>query len=939
MKSIKRLICIVFMLLAWGCSSIPMDMHKPLADAPYVEKYQLSNGLDVYFSQTKKDADSIDFHLFVKAGSYQEQSHEAGYAHFIEHMAFNGSKHFPTGTLRPVLEKLGIDWGQHANAFTSRDWTRYDLSIKSLEATEIATISTVLGDWAFKNQFNLADVEKEKSIILEELRFSENELKNQDIQLSKKLTGNSHFWQRRPIGNKQSIMGATPEGLKAFYQRWYTVDNMALFIIAGDDTQWKTLKPKLEQQLGQEPYKKSAAKNKPIQSPTLEQCFIVKQHDKIVSPSVSVIWREPNTLLKTPLDYKHSILSFSVLIYLQDLLKQNLFKDIEINRQALDSYTQINQIALSSNSQNADNDLSLIITGLQHIENNLDEATFNRFKERLKQHFYQLPVGPQNLIEQLMQSTLHNSDQINEALLFRFKTPEIINTISLDEFKAQANEFRHSPNKCYSVALPSHEKKYQPKPRPMASIAAQSEQQTIEKQNVEKRDINDLRDLKPTRKETSEVSVITEKNIKNGHEIIFENGLKVVLYPDTQTKKQTETQIGVALTWQDGRSSLIGPDQLTARWLPNLLNTAHFTQNNLSVQQYFSKQRSLMTPIVDVDQRSLLISTNKQGFEKSMKGLAAILRGELIYSKQEVSKAKRRTLETINASLHHPSLQASQLIVNSLYQNHPALASPSLSSAEVQTRERILDVHKQLFSNLDKAVLAVYGDFDTKKLTSVLTNTLGSIETIKSNLAPTTLVKLDPKAPHYLSVKNTLDRSDVIEYFVKTGTHTKDIKQHYASLILSELLNNTLLKTIRENESLVYTIQSRYVSGYPTSNIDQIMINYSCSPVNRVKISQLITQIIGDLHQGKISDSDIQTAKRKIRHGLSKHWLNVTSVAFSLSNQTHTNTTPYTKKESEALIDQLTKNDIALAAQAFNTKQHHILEIGPTDQGQIIASQ
>ncbi|MEP4546766.1 MAG: insulinase family protein [Saccharospirillum sp.] len=171
--------------------------------------------------------------LLVKAGSLQEEASELGYAHFVEHMAFNGTEAFPGETIRTQLESLGMSLGDHSNAYTTFDHTSYDLHLNTVDPERLEAAIQLLSEWAYRIEFNDQEVQKEKAIIIEEWRLSETEADRVDARIQENYLAGSRLAERLPIGTKQSIESATADALETFYQRWYRANNMAI-IVTGD---------------------------------------------------------------------------------------------------------------------------------------------------------------------------------------------------------------------------------------------------------------------------------------------------------------------------------------------------------------------------------------------------------------------------------------------------------------------------------------------------------------------------------------------------------------------------------------------------------------------------------------------------------------------------------------------------------------------------------
>jgi zinc protease len=179
--------------------------------------------------------------LAVNAGSVLETEEERGLAHFVEHMAFNGTERFMGNELDAYLQSLGMRLGADSNAYTSFDETVYGITVPTeVNAAGVKVIPEkalfIIDDWSHAVLFNEKDVDDERPIILEEKRMRANAVSRvvQDNLLPVLFAG-SPYAERMPIGLESVITNAPAERLRGFYQKWYRADNMALIIVGDFD--------------------------------------------------------------------------------------------------------------------------------------------------------------------------------------------------------------------------------------------------------------------------------------------------------------------------------------------------------------------------------------------------------------------------------------------------------------------------------------------------------------------------------------------------------------------------------------------------------------------------------------------------------------------------------------------------------------------------------
>ncbi|WP_276367230.1 M16 family metallopeptidase [Chryseolinea sp. H1M3-3] len=224
---------ILFFILITVCSVAQHNLSDPLPIDPRVKIGKLSNGLTYYIQKNTRPERKVELRLVVNTGSILEDDDQRGLAHFTEHMAFNGSKNFQKNDLVSFLQSIGVKFGADLNAYTSFDETVYILPIPTEKKENIEKGFQILEDWASAVSFDHAEIDKERGVVLEELRLG----KGADDRMSKiyfpKLFEGSKYGDRLPIGTEDVLKNFNYETIKKFYKDWYRPDLMAV-IVVGD---------------------------------------------------------------------------------------------------------------------------------------------------------------------------------------------------------------------------------------------------------------------------------------------------------------------------------------------------------------------------------------------------------------------------------------------------------------------------------------------------------------------------------------------------------------------------------------------------------------------------------------------------------------------------------------------------------------------------------
>src|SRR5436190_15313498 len=228
---------ILSLLVIFFCfqSLAQYKLTDPLPKNPNVRVGKLPNGLTYYIQKNAKPEKKVELRLVVNAGSILEDADQQGLAHFMEHMNFNGSKHFPKNELVDYLQKVGVKFGADLNAYTSFDETVYILPISTDDPEVVEKGFTVLEDWAGNNLLDKTEIDKERGVVLEESRLSKGAQERMLRQYFPKLFNGSKYAERLPIGKDSILKTFKPATLERFYRQWYRPDLMAVIVVGDID--------------------------------------------------------------------------------------------------------------------------------------------------------------------------------------------------------------------------------------------------------------------------------------------------------------------------------------------------------------------------------------------------------------------------------------------------------------------------------------------------------------------------------------------------------------------------------------------------------------------------------------------------------------------------------------------------------------------------------
>ena len=232
-----RQMMIALMLMMMGTLALNAQMQMPPVPVDEAVRIgKLDNGLTYYIRHNNWPENRAEFYIAQRVGSIQENDNQRGLAHFLEHMAFNGSKHFKGNDLLRWCESVGIQFGGDLNAYTSIDETVYNISnVPTTREGIVDSCLLILYDWADGLLLEKEEIEKERGVIHEEWRLRTSPQMRMLERDLPKLYPNSKYGHRMPIGLMEIIDNFEPQFLRDYYEKWYRPDNQAIIIVGDVD--------------------------------------------------------------------------------------------------------------------------------------------------------------------------------------------------------------------------------------------------------------------------------------------------------------------------------------------------------------------------------------------------------------------------------------------------------------------------------------------------------------------------------------------------------------------------------------------------------------------------------------------------------------------------------------------------------------------------------
>lgn len=290
--------------IAWPDSAF--DLQAPIPFDPLVRTGTLPNGLRWYVRQNQEPQDRAALRLVVNAGSVLEDDDQQGLAHFLEHMAFNGTENFEKQELVNYLESIGMKFGPEINAYTSFDETVYMLMVPTDDDTIVDTAFDVLADWSRRLSLEPEEVIKERGVVLEEWRLGRGAGQRARDEHFPKIFHGARYAERLPIGQPEIIESADPDRLARFYSNWYRPDLMA--VIAVGDFDPDAMVARIEQSFGENWGPQDAPSREVFDIPDHDRTlFSVVTDPELTNSSASVLVKTSLQEIETVEDFRAAI--------------------------------------------------------------------------------------------------------------------------------------------------------------------------------------------------------------------------------------------------------------------------------------------------------------------------------------------------------------------------------------------------------------------------------------------------------------------------------------------------------------------------------------------------------------------------------------------------------------------------------------------------------
>ena len=805
------------MLTMFGAMMMMAQMQMPSIPVdPDVRIGKLDNGLTYYIRHNNWPENRAEFYIAQKVGSIQENDDQRGLAHFLEHMAFNGSKHFKGNELLRWCESIGVKFGTDLNAYTSIDQTVYNISnVPTTREGIVDSCLLILFDWADGLLLEQEEIEKERGVIHEEWRLrtsAQQRMLERDLP---KLYPGSKYGHRMPIGLMEIIDNFERPFLQAYYEKWYRPDNQGIIVVGDVDVD------KVEQKIKDlfSTIKLPANPEKVTTYPVPDNAepIIVIDKDKEQQYNILEVLMKheafPDTLKGSMAYLITDYMKDAALSMLRDRLKEYAEKPESPFLQAfasdgeylLSKTVDAFELGFLPKDGQTEAALTAILTEARRASQfGFTPTEYSRFKADYlsnldKQYSNKDKRFNRQFVNKYVQHFLANEPI--PSIDYTYETmKQIVPVIPIDAVNALIKELISEKDSNLVVLSMNNEKEGAVYPTEegvkKAIAAARAAQIEAYVDNVKDEPLMTTLPKKGSiKKET--------KNDKFGYtELTLSNGVKVVL-KKTDLKKDQVLLRGEGF----GGSALYGEkDFANIKMFDDVIDASglgNFSHTELT--------KALAGKIASA---SFSMSTNRQHINGSStpKDIETML--QLVYLNftniNKDQKSFDNLMQTTEVSLKNRLLQPEAVFSDSLQAtlscNNPRFKSIEASELKNVSYDRILQIAKERTANAAAYEFTIIGNYDEATIRPLIKQYLGSLPSSKK-IVKSKDVSSDFKGKVVNNFKHKAETPKamaVMYWYSKQIPYT--LENSIKATIAGQILSMEYLKKIREDASAAYTV-------------------------------------------------------------------------------------------------------------------------------------
>lgn len=834
-----------------------LDLAQTLSFDSSVEVGKLDNGLSYYIAENTNPESRVYVRLVVNAGSMNEGDDQRGVAHIVEHMAFNGTEHYPGNDVIKVLEEAGMKFGVDINAFTDFENTVYTLNLPSNDPETLELVMDILSDWASNVTMLKGDLDAERGIVLEEWRARLGPMLRLGDKKSALEMAGSRYVTRDPIGDPHTIQNVSKYRVADFYNRWYRPDNMSVVVVG--DVQTEQVKQLITQKMGDANAPESELEKIDYSIPLVDgwRSEVVSE-EGYSSPSVEVSFF---STFEPDLSYAR---------YQQDLAHQIATRliNVRLQRWEQDEDNVVN--AANFYSSNVGRETTQAVFSLQLVEGEYQQATQGLFQfvaQLAQQGFSEAEVNGeisrlQGVIERGQDKKNYSIDLAGDLMIAAASGQILVskdqayelNMYFLDRMTLQqVNEafldIIEPQSRLVLLTQPTDERK--PK---LASEWVESEWQMSMRTKQQPWVVDDSNAVLPvvnpkpgTLKQEKKWAEhrIAEYRLSNGSKLVYR-------YSDSNPG-----QVHFKALTEGGLRSIPQSDYEALRTAVSLVDDTGVGEvSQADIQTIFRGNPVVMTTLVGDYQQGFSGWAKTDSFEKMLKLFHLKLASSPV-SEKSLKEYQVEMEQRLNGSQFDGADRFVRKVSELRFPGIPTVYSDNGEQAPSYTTEKLSDVYQTYIAGKTDYTYFVVGDISTSQIEELAARYLSSIEVKEASRSFYDLKAFSPKVRY--SADDSKEPRAEVEIYLTQDSQWRPDNAYYLELS-GELVQEQLRLKLREQASGVYGVASWFWQDvYSPQAEGRIM--FTCAPE---RVDELISLTHSVLSSVAKQGADEQVLENKL---------------------------------------------------------------------------
>ena len=786
-----------------------------------IRKGILPNGMTYYIRHNAQTKGVADFYIAQKVGSILEEKRQRGLAHFLEHMAFNGTKHFPGNTLQPGIvawcESVGIKFGANLNAYTSVDQTVYNISAAPVTREGVIdSCLLILNDWSHELLLTDKEIDKERGVIEEEWRTRRSGMAMQRLseQAMPVIYAGTKYSDCMPIGNIDIVRTFPYNDLRDYYSKWYRPDLQAI-IVVGDINE-----DKIEEKI-----KKLFAKIPLPQNPAHRIYYPIGNNEKMIlytatdkeQPTVNFTLymkrdvtpkQERNTIQNYADDYKTNILRMAINDRLEELSRTKNAPFISASVRSGNFFLASTKDAFELSGVLKE---GKALEAIQLLVGEVERARANGITiDELKRGKAEMLSYAENdyndrsnrrngeFVEQCVQNFLEETPIIEPEKELEM-VRKLDKTVTIDDVNALAKTIITNQNQVVTMFGPDKNTFKMPTNSSIENAILKAQKQHYTPYKTQ----NTLTERLIT-KLPKPGSIISERTYKYGYtEFTLSNGLKVYVRPTNFEPDEVNLKL----------FSLGGKNIYPDSEMPNLTylmagatvgGVAQY--NDLTLEKMLAGKTATVTPFIDNDTRGMAGTSNVKD-TKTLLELVYLYFTQPRKDPQAFKNLMEQQQEFLTNAHVNPMLAYNDTLHKVAYATN-RMASMDKEQLKRVNYNRIMHIYKELFANAANFKLILTGNININKLRPLLCQ---YIATLPSNNTKETIGTYEPKLVDgkktYIFHKKQTTPTAITTIVIK-GKMEYNNRNELLMDAIGQLLRIVYTEKVREDKGGTYSVQA-----------------------------------------------------------------------------------------------------------------------------------